>query len=129
MKVVLGLGCDRDTPEASIRIAIGQALAGVGLRLEHVVAAATIDKKGDEIGLIACCAREGWPLALYTAQQLAAVAVPNPSEVVQRHVGTPAVAEAAALLLADRSQEALLVEKFKYRGEDGLNVTVSVVVV
>ncbi len=127
MSVILGLGCDRDTPKQSIEIAIGQALESVGLKMEEVAAAATIDKKGDEVGLLACCETYGWPLTLYRADQLAVVEVPNPSDVVMRHVGTPAVAEAAALLLTGKGQDALLVEKHKYRGEDGRNVTVSVV--
>jgi len=52
---------------------------------------------------------------------------PNPSEVVMKYVGTPAVAEAAALLVAGENQEQLLIEKHKCRGEDEKNATVSIV--
>ncbi|GAB3883633.1 hypothetical protein GCM10029964_043330 [Kibdelosporangium lantanae] len=38
------------------------------------------------------------PLALCTAAELAAVEVPHPSAAVEASVGTPSVAEAAALL-------------------------------
>ena len=41
-------------------------------------------------------------------------------------MGTPAVAEAAALLAADVAMQDLLLEKYKYRGTDGKNATVSI---
>ena len=44
----------------------------------------------------------GVPLHTHTAEALAAVDVPPPSAVVARHVGTPSVAEAAALLSGTR---------------------------
>ncbi|BBA33947.1 putative cobalamin (Vitamin B12) biosynthesis CbiG protein, truncated [Methylocaldum marinum] len=44
-------------------------------------------------------------------------------ETVRKYMGTPAVAEAAALL-ASRGE--LVVEKHKYRGPDGKNATVSI---
>ena len=50
-------------------------------------------------------------IQFFTAQELASVSVPNPSETVERHVGTPSVSEAAAILGAGEGQ--LLVEKMK----------------
>ena len=41
-------------------------------------------------------------------------------------MGTPAVAEAAALLAANGRMEDLVLEKFKFRGPDGKNATVSI---
>ena len=52
--------------------------------------------------------------------------VPNPSATVLKYMGTPAVAEAAALLAAHAGIEQLLVEKHKHRGADGKNATVSI---
>ena len=46
---------------------------------------------------MAAAAARGWPVVTFPASRLAAVPVPNPSEVVRRAVGTPSVAEAAAL--------------------------------
>ena len=40
----------------------------------------------------------GWTLRFYAAAELAQVMVPNPSETVRKHTGTPSVSEAAALL-------------------------------
>ena len=71
-------------------------------------------------------AQHGWPLHWYSALQLAAVPVPNPSVTVQRYMGTPSVSEAAALLAAQADLSALVVEKQKFRGPDGKNATVSI---
>ncbi|NML16008.1 cobalamin biosynthesis protein [Azohydromonas caseinilytica] len=125
-RVALGLGCDRGTPLETIEDAVTQALAQAGVGLEAVAAAASIDLKADEVGLLGLARRHGWPLRFYAAAELAGVAVPNPSETVRRYTGTPSVSEAAALLAAGADMTALLVEKHKYRGPDGRNATVSV---
>lgn len=123
MQVVLGLGCDRGTAVDTVRTAIRQALDSLGLDESAVTVMATIDKKADEPAFLAVSSEQGWPLVCYPAARLAQVNVPNPSEVVRRFMGTPAVAEAAALLAAGGE---LLLEKHKYRGDDDRNVTVSV---
>ncbi len=45
---------------------------------------------------------------------------------MRNYMGTPAVAEAAALLAANTRMRDLLMEKFKHRGTDGKNATVSI---
>ena len=50
-------------------------------------------------------------LVFYTAEQLAKVEVPNPSATVQKHVGTPSVCEAAAILGSNHGK--LIVPKIK----------------
>ncbi len=125
-KVVLGLGCDRGTASETIETAIVQALETVGLTLDDVVAAASIDKKSDEVGLLSVCQQFGWDCTWYAASELAKVDVPNPSDVVMKYMGTPSVGEAAAILKAGGSQADLMVEKYKYKGTDGKNATVSV---
>ncbi len=59
-----------------------------------------MDLKADEAGLLTAARARDWPLAVFPAAELAAVPVPNPSETVLVAVGTPSVAEAAALLAA-----------------------------
>lgn len=127
MKVVLGMGCDRGTSQQTLETAIDQALALIGLPRSAVTALATIDKKNDEAALLALAAEHGWPLRFYSAEQLAQIDVPNPSETVRKYMGTPTVAEAAALLAANGSIEDLILEKHKYRGDDNKNATVSIV--
>ncbi|MHB1122098.1 MAG: cobalamin biosynthesis protein [Ramlibacter sp.] len=126
LRLALGLGCDRGTPLATVQICIQRALAQLGADLQDVVAVATIAAKADEPAFQALAAQRGWVLRHYSAAQLAAVTVPNPSDTVLRHMGTPSVSEAAALLAAGADLSALLVEKHKWRGADGKNATVSI---
>jgi len=126
-EVALGIGCDRDTPQETLARAVEEALDAAGSDISRVTAVGSIDLKADEPGMCALGRNHGWVIAHFTAQQLAAVRVPNPSEVVRRHTGTPSVAEAAALLVAGGAgPEQLLVEKHRVRGTDGRHATVSV---
>jgi cobalamin biosynthesis protein CbiG len=59
---------------------------------------ATLDARATESGIVAAAARRGWPLTGHPAERLAQVQVPSPSARVATAVGTPSVAEAAALL-------------------------------
>ena len=62
------------------------------------VALATLDVRATEPGIREAAARRGWPLTGHPPGELAAVPVPAPSTRVADAVGTPSVAEAAALL-------------------------------
>lgn len=126
MRVALGLGCDRGVLLQTLQTAVAQALSQAGLTHDVVAVCASIDKKNDEVALLQLCEQQAWPLQFYTAEQLAGVAVPNPSELVRKYMGTPAVAEAAAMLAANTGISGLLVEKYKHRGIDGKNATVSI---
>jgi cobalamin biosynthesis protein CbiG len=59
---------------------------------------ATLDARAAEPGIVSAAARRGWPLTGHAAADLAGVVVPSPSARVTTLVGTPSVAEAAALL-------------------------------
>jgi cobalamin biosynthesis protein CbiG len=59
---------------------------------------ATLAARAAEPGPTAAAARRGWALTGPTPAELAAVDVPAPSTRVASLVGTPSVAEAAALL-------------------------------
>ena len=98
--LVVGLGASRGVPPEEIDALIDQALAAANLSPSSVGTAATVDLKQDEPGLLAAVAKRGWRLAFFSAADLAQVDVPNPSETVRAAVGTPSVAEAAALLAA-----------------------------
>jgi cobalamin biosynthesis protein CbiG len=58
----------------------------------------TLDVRALEPGISEAAARRGWPLTGHPAASLARVPVPSPSDEVADAVGTPSVAEAAALL-------------------------------
>jgi cobalt-precorrin 5A hydrolase len=126
MNLALGIGCDRGTPAATIAQCVAEALAACGATLADVCAVASIDLKADEPGLAEVARNHGWVLRFYPALALAAVAVPNPSETVRRHTGTPSVAEASALLAAGADMTQLLIEKHKLRGPDGRHATLSI---
>ena len=126
MKIALGLGCDRGTPADTIARAIDEALTACSACVDEVSAVASIDLKANEYGLLQLARTHGWTIHFYSATELAAVDVPNPSETVRRHTGTPSVSEAAALLVGGIDKTQLLIEKHKRCGPDGRNATVSI---
>ena len=126
MQVILGLGCDRNASLKTLKIAIKQALESLNIDELTIAGVATIDKKNDEQAILQLAEQQKWPLYFFTAEQLAQVPVPNPSAVVLKYMGTPAVSEAAAILAADVTMKELLLEKYKYLGGDGKNATVSI---
>ena len=71
----------------------------------------TIDVKEDEEFCEMLEDKYGEEVVFYSAEELAAVEVPNPSETVQKHVGTPSVCEAAAILGSNHGK--LVVPKVK----------------
>ncbi|WP_420823467.1 cobalamin biosynthesis protein [Streptomyces natalensis] len=79
---------------------IAAARAAAGCAHRPLAALATVAAKADEPGLVGAARRLGVPLWSYPAGALAAVGVPAPSGAVAAAVGTPSVAEAAALLAA-----------------------------
>jgi cobalt-precorrin 5A hydrolase len=111
----------------TLETAVDRALKSVALSREMVVKLATIDKKQDEGAIRQLSTLYQWPLFFFPAEELARVIVPSPSAVVMKYMGTPSVAEAAAILAAGADQSALLLEKYKYCGQDGKNATISIV--
>ena len=71
----------------------------------------TIDVKSDEEFVELLEDEYGQDVVFFTAQELAAVDVPNPSATVAQHVGTPSVCEAAAILGSNHGK--LVVQKVK----------------
>ena len=124
--IAVGLGCDRHTPLATVRQAIDEALTLCQASMNDVQAVASINLKADEPALQQLAEQQGWTIRFYTAQELAKVDVPNPSETVCKHTGTPSVSEAAALLAARTDKTNLIIEKHRHRGPDGRNATVSI---
>ena len=98
--LVLGAGASRGVTAAEMGDLMDRALADAGLSAASVRQVATVDLKEDEQGLLAAARERGWEVTGFAPAELAAVAVPNPSEAVRAAIGTPSVAEAAALLAA-----------------------------
>jgi len=98
----IGVGCERGTAAALIETAITQTLAETGWAIAAVAGIASITLKQDEVGILDVAARHGWALRWFDAETLNTIAVPNPSEIVTQAVGTPSVAEAAAIAAAQQ---------------------------
>lgn len=109
--LVVGVGASRGASEDEVYGLVRDALRDAGLSVLSVVEVATVDAKADEPGIVGAAGRLGVPVRTYPAGVLAAIAVPNPSDAPLAAVGTPSVAEAAALA-AGRGGE-LLVPKRK----------------
>lgn len=71
----------------------------------------TIDVKADEPFVQELATKHKAQVHFFTADELSNVEVPHPSETVRKHVGTPSVSEAAAILGSDNGR--LLVPKIK----------------
>ncbi|MBN0044103.1 precorrin-3B C(17)-methyltransferase [Streptomyces actuosus] len=113
--LVVGVGASRGAPEEEVLGLVADALREAGLSARSVAELATVDAKAGEPGIVRAAERLGVPVVTYSAEELAAVAVPNPSGAPLAAVGTPSVAEAAALV---RGGE-LLVPKRKSERADG----------
>ncbi|MFG1656093.1 precorrin-3B C(17)-methyltransferase [Micromonospora chersina] len=97
LSLVAGIGSSRGVPAAEVTGLLRRALADAGLSPASLRCLASVDLKADEAGIRATADAYGVPLETWPAAELAAVDVPHPSEVVRAAVGTPSVAEAAAL--------------------------------
>jgi cobalt-precorrin 5A hydrolase/precorrin-3B C17-methyltransferase len=103
--LVVGAGASTGVTSGEAGRLIDEALATAGLSPRSVRWLATADIKAREPGLLAAASERGWSVITASAEQLAAIDVPTPSEIVRAAVGTPSVAEAAALLVAEGGQE------------------------
>jgi cobalt-precorrin 5A hydrolase / precorrin-3B C17-methyltransferase len=119
----VGIGCERGTSQELIVRAIDETCKTYHLATEAIAGIASINLKVDEPGIVELCQRRNLILKTFDAEQLNQVTVPNPSEVVQQEVGTPSVAEAAAILAGEN----LIVAKqiFKSKTQSGA-VTVAI---
>ncbi|MGG2465306.1 cobalamin biosynthesis protein [Streptomyces sp. RGM 3693] len=98
--LVVGVGARRGVAAEEVVELVGAALAVVGRSPAALVALATVEAKAAEPGVLGAARRLGVPLWSFPAAELAAVRVPAPSAAARAAVGTPSVAEAAALLAA-----------------------------
>ncbi|CAL9572262.1 Rv2231c family pyridoxal phosphate-dependent protein CobC [Streptomyces sp. enrichment culture] len=95
--VVVGVGASTGVDAAEVLALVEGCLREAGLPVTSVAELATVDARADEPGVVAAARRLGVPLVARGAGELARVAVPHPSAVALAAVGTPSVAEAAAL--------------------------------
>ena len=119
----VGVGCERNTSSELIKRAIDETCQTYHFATDAIAGIASIDLKADEQGIIEVCQERNLIFKTFSAEQLNEVEVPTPSEVVQKEVGTPSVAEAAAILAGQN----LLVSKQIFKSSDGSGaVTVAI---
>lgn len=94
--LVAGIGTSSAAPPCLVAELLASALTEGGLARSSLGEVATIERRRDEPAITDL----GVPVRCFGPEQLATVAVPTPSEAVEVAVGTPSVAEAAALLAA-----------------------------
>ena len=101
---VLGIGCKRGTSAETLEAAFAAFCTRYGFAAQAVTAAASIDLKQNEPGLLAFCQAHGWPVRFYSAAQLRSVPGQfTPSPFVQSVTGVDNVCERAAVLDAGGS--------------------------
>lgn len=113
--LVVGVGASKGAPVDEVLGLVEDALRDAGLSVKSVAGFATVDAKAQEPGIVGAAERLGVPVVTYSAEELAKVDVPNPSGAPLAAVGTPSVAEAAALVGGGE----LLVPKRKSVRADG----------
>ncbi|WP_328679331.1 precorrin-3B C(17)-methyltransferase [Streptomyces sp. NBC_00322] len=113
--LVVGVGASKNAPLDEVLGLVEETLRDAGLSALSISALATVDAKAQEPGIVGAAQRLGVPLVTYAPERLASITVPNPSGAPLAAVGTPSVAEAAAL--AEGGE--LLVPKRKSRTPPG----------
>jgi cobalt-precorrin 5A hydrolase/precorrin-3B C17-methyltransferase len=106
--LVVGIGASTDATAGAADELLGATLARAGLARASVGAVATIDRRAADPAVTSL----GLPVRAFDAGALSQFDVPNPSDIVDAEVGTPSVAEAAALAAAGEGAE-LVVPKQK----------------
>jgi cobalt-precorrin 5A hydrolase/precorrin-3B C17-methyltransferase len=108
-RLTIGVGCERGTSPQEVSELIENTLKANNLSVQSVAGFASIDLKEDEPAIDALC-----NVRFFSADELNAFAskLKTPSDYVMAEVGTPGVAEAAALAAAGPDAE-LIVAKSK----------------
>ena len=111
---VLGVGCRRGTSADTLAEAFADFCAENRLAPQCITAAASIDLKQNEAGLLAFCRAHSWPVTFFSAEALrAAPGSFTSSAFVQSITGVDNVCERAAVLAAGGE---LLLHKFARTG-------------
>ena len=119
--LVLGIGCRRNTPQQDIEDMVSKALSEIGADMSRVRAAASIDLKKDEVGLLGFADAHRIPITFYTSDELNAVEGEfSKSNFVQSVTSVDCVCERSAVKCSADGK--LILRKFAGNG-----VTVAIV--
>ncbi len=118
--LVLGVGCRRGITAAQLEQAFQQMLKRYSIEEKRISAAASIDLKQQEAGLLAWTAQKKLPIFFYTAEQLQHVSGAfTPSAFVQQIAGVDNVCERSAALASNGGQQIVAKQKL-----DGVTMAV-----
>jgi len=120
----IGLGCERNTSKDLIANSLKKFFESTNLSPHSIAGFATIDIKKDEKGILELIKENNLPIKFFNKEVLSKIIVPNPSNVVQKEIGTPSVAEASCLMAAGEEAK-LLEEKRIFKNQFGA-VTIAV---
>ncbi|MDC3092349.1 precorrin-3B C(17)-methyltransferase, partial [Prochlorococcus sp. AH-716-M18] len=120
----IGIGCARNTSKELIANSLNNFLNSGNLSPQSIAGFATIDIKKDEQGILELAEEKKLPIKFFSKEELSEIIVPNPSNVVQKEIGTPSVAEASCLMAAGEKSK-LLKEKRIFKNQTG-SVTIAI---
>ena len=109
--LVVGVGLHWDTSKDTIKEGVEFCMKKFNLSPKSIARFSSIKKESDVVGLQELAKEWGIPVDYFEKEQLAQIAIPNPSETVQAFEGTPSVSEASSLR---SSGGKLVVEKQKF---------------
>ena len=118
-RLVVGVGCNRGTDSNEILHLVQSVFRSENLSLMSIRNLSSVDLKSDEPGILDAAHILGRPVIFFSREQIETVTVPNPSGMVEKHLGVQSVCEATALLSAKTTK--LIVSKRK-----SLNATLAV---
>jgi len=120
----IGIGCERNTSKELIANSFNNLLESRNISKYSIAGLATVDIKKDEKGILELAKEKNLPIKFFSKEDLSKIIVPNPSNIVQKEIGTPSVAEASCLLAAEEGSK-LLEEKRIFKNQSGA-VTIAV---
>ena len=103
--LVAGMGCRRGVTREALEEHLRQVFQTQGFSVNSLSKIVSVDLKADEPGLLALARTLNVPIEFYTRNELDQVkTVPNPSSLVNKHIGVESVCEAAAILATGRTR-------------------------
>jgi len=102
--LVAGMGCRRGVTRQELEDHLQQVFQTHRFSVNSLSKIVSVDLKADEPGLLALARTLNVPIEFYTRDELEQVkTVPNPSSLVNKHIGVKSVCEAAAMLATGRT--------------------------
>lgn len=110
--LIVGMGCKRGTPTEKLEDVLKKGLEMIGRDLVEVRLIASVEDKSNEAGLYGLSKQTGIPLKFIPREMINAAGDSfEASDLVEKNIGVPAVAEPCAILGGFRCQ--LLLKKTK----------------